>query len=95
MSDIGPDAVVVVAAGSAAAGAGSAVLLASAAGIWMLLRPPTTPALAALGSSRMCDQIGFVGQCGGEFLDDEGSVEASAQFVRINEQADLSGLACK
>jgi DHA2 family multidrug resistance protein-like MFS transporter len=78
-----------------AAGAGSAVLLASAAGIWMLLRPPTTPALAALGSSRMCDQIGFVGQCGGEFLDDEGSVEASAQFVRINEQADLSGLACK
>jgi MFS transporter, DHA2 family, multidrug resistance protein len=32
-----------------ASGIGSAVLLASAAGIWMLLRPPMTPAPAALG----------------------------------------------
>jgi MFS transporter, DHA2 family, multidrug resistance protein len=35
-----------------AAGAGSVVLLVSAAGMWLLLRPPTTPAPAAMASGR-------------------------------------------
>ena len=41
----------------------------------------------------MCDEIGFVFQLGGEFLNLEGPVESGAYFLGIDQKANFDGLA--